>query len=574
MPRYASIVPAIRTVHGVDVFDYLIEDTADLQPGDIIRIPFRTRSIIGMIVSIADTSPFASKAVNIGAPTPLLRTKDAGVALLTGSASRCFTPRPSILTSWLRTVPKRAISTPSNQTSAQSPFPRRETRYALDRLQETYTCAQQSSGQVVIIVPWQHRAEQLAADLEAPCLHADMAAGRAWNAIQAFVSQQTRIIVTTRIGAWLSLFADCVILDEPENDDHKQDEMTPRLDARWTVSQAAQLIPQLSTVFVSTTPSVTSLDVPWEQVPSIEPHLTLEATLVGSRSKIDSITSSTLTRMEASIEEGRSCIVIHPIRGDRARFTCRDCGWIAPCNNCGFVLSRLSTGAVCRKCSKRATAPEHCINCGGLDLSRSVSGGDRLASQLTDQIGPGAQVVNLTDFWRMNIPEACTIVITNIALIGGVVEDIRRKERLVISFRRLAALCHSAKAHLIVQGDERLLAQCHQWLSREGLQLTWKKEQNERSLFGYPPSRHLAKLLIDGTADHAQSLYETIVQQAPSDWSVSLPLPVPYRPASRSPRFCLQLSAPLSTTSEAFTAFLQTFAGKAIIDLDPIAFFS
>lgn len=574
MPRYASIVPAIRTVHGVDVFDYLIADTADIQLGDIIRIPFRKRSIIGIIVAISSTSPFAEKAVDIGSPIPLLRTKHIGVELLQSAASRCFTPRPSILASWLRTVPKRATPVITQQKSNQHTLPTRDTRYAIDRLKETCARARQANGQVLIIVPWQYRAEQLAADLETHCIHADIAAGRAWKAIQAFASHETRIIVTTRLGAWLSLFADCVILDEPENDDHKQDEMTPRLDARWIVTRAAQLIPQLSTLFISTTPPVTKTDVPWEQVPSLEPTLTLEAMLPGSRSVIDSITSSTLTRMEASIEDGKPCIVIHPIRGDRARFTCRDCGWIAPCGNCGFVLSRLSTGAVCRKCSKRAIAPEQCKNCGCTDLSRSASGGDRLATQLTERVGPGAQVVHLTDFWHMNIPEACTVVVTNIALIGGSVEDIRRKERLVITFRRLAALCQIVKAHLIVQGDERLLAQCHQWLSREGLQLTWNKEKNERTLFGYPPSRHLAKLLIDGSADHAQSLYDKILQQASSDWSVSLPLPVPYRPTSRLPRYCLQISAPLSTTAEAFTSFLQTFAGKAIIDLDPIAFFS
>jgi hypothetical protein len=57
-----------------------------------------------------------------------------------------------------------------------------------------------------------------------------------------------------RVSAWLSVFADAVIIDEPENDDYKQDELTPRLDARWIVSETAQLAPHLSTIQASTTP--------------------------------------------------------------------------------------------------------------------------------------------------------------------------------------------------------------------------------------------------------------------------------------------------------------------------------
>ncbi len=574
MPRFASIVPAIRTVHGVDVFDYRVAEGADLQPGDIVRMPFRKKTLEGMVVALSGSSPVADKAVDLGSPAVLLRAGKDAAALLAASAARCFCPRPTVLASWLRGVPKRAAPQPVLPSTGQSGLPLRQPRYAIDRLSATVNIAREAAGQVLVLVPWQERAAKLAADLEASCLHAEVSAGRAWKAVQGFATRNDRILVATRVGAWLSVFADTVIVDEPENDDHKQDELTPRLDARWTVTRAAALKPSLSVLQVSTTPAVADLDADWDHVPDLEPVLTLEALLPGSRSKIESLTLSTLTAIEASVEEGRPVLVVHPVRGERARFTCRDCGWIAPCPNCGFVLSRLATGAVCRKCGKRSPAPAECAKCGGLDLSRSKSGGDRLAAQLAEKLGPGPRVLGLTELWHADIPAGATVVVTDIALVGGAVEDIRRKERLVIAFRRLAALCQSAGASLIVQGDERLLAQCHAWLSATGLHETWDKERSERALFGYPPARRVAKFLVDGSPDAAMAVYDDLVRRSPDTWTVSPPLPVPYRPVASSPRHCLQVSAPPDVPEEAFDTFLQSFAGKAIIDLDPIAFFS
>ena len=449
---YASIVPAIRTVHGVDVFDYKVADGSGLVPGDIIRVPFRKKLIVGMVINLSDTSPVANKAVDIGTPEPLLRSGQAGADLLASAADRCFSPRPSVLASWLREVPKRAVGLPRVSDQTQPGLPLRETRYAIDRVAETKRLAATTPGSMLVLVPWQERAEQVATALDASFLHADLAAGAAWKAVQKFTTGETRILVTTRIGAWLSLFADAVVIDEPENDDHKQDEMTPRLDARWIARQCAQLRPSLSLVSVATTPAVAWTDVDWDKVPTLEPVIAHESRQGRSRSKVDGLTASTLTRLEQDHEDGRPCFILHPIRGERARFTCRDCGWIATCPNCSFALSRTSTGAVCRKCGKRSLAPTECIKCGGLDLSRSMPGGDRLIQQLKEYL-PNAKVLGLTEFWHAQLPTGASLAVTDIALIGGAVEDIRRRERLAISVRRVAAMCQAAGVSLILQGD-------------------------------------------------------------------------------------------------------------------------
>jgi hypothetical protein len=63
-----------------------------------------------------------------------------------------------------------------------------------------------------------------------------------------------------------------------------------------------------------------------------------------------------------------------------------------------------------------------------------MSGSDRLTTQLMETLGPGARVIDLTELWHLSLPSQTTILVTDIAFIGGAVEDIRRKERLAITF--------------------------------------------------------------------------------------------------------------------------------------------
>ena len=573
--KYISFVPARRTTHAVDAFDYSIPNDAVIHKGDIIRAPFRNQEIVGMIVDVRDTSAIADKTKHIPHPAILLSAGYDAVTLLTLSAERSFCSRPSVLHSWIRTIPKKAKGlNPSSPTDTkQITIPLHDIRYTIDRISEIKKNISTIQGRVLILVPWQERAETLSASMHIPALHAKVSTARAWNIVQNFATGSTRILVTTRIGAWLSLFADTVIIDEPENDDFKQDEMNPRLDARWMVNCIAHIRKNMSTIQISTTPSITHTEIDWHLVPDLNPHLIISEFQSRGRSHVDAISSTALLRLEHDSQNTVPCFIVHPIRGERARFVCRDCGWIAPCTNCGFVLSRLTTDAVCRKCGKKSRAPSVCAHCNGIDLSKSISGGDRVREQIKNTLGDRVHVIGLANFWNMSLPEGATIVITDIALIGGAVEDIRRKERLAICFRRLCAIAENAKANLILQGEEKLIAQCRMWLTARGLQNAWKREIDERALFGYPPSFHMAKLLIDGDVLQADMLYSDVLLRLPTGYIASAPLPVPYRPISSKSRFCMQISAPITIQQNIFVAFLQQYVGKAIIDLDPIAFF-
>lgn len=573
---FISVVPALRTPFGVDVFDYKIDDGTILVPGDLIRVPFRKSQTPALVVALNTTSRFADKAVRLSSPAPLVRLGPAAVALLHATARHTFSSQPTVLLSWIRTVPQRAKSAES-PLLPQALTGREASTNILTtaRIETVIHEAQRAQGRVLILTPWQQRAEKLAQHLKVPVLHADLADGAAWTAWTAFIQQPQGLLIATRIGGWLVSCADTVIVDEPENDDYKQDELAPRFDVRFMVDFAKKSREGLRYLEIGTTPILMTDEIKPTAIPSIDLPLTLEPWQRNSFSSIDNLSANIVQRIDEALEQKRNVLVLHPIRGERSRITCRDCAWSMVCAFCAFPLTRQGSRGHCGRCSRTVDAPSVCPSCGGSDLNKSRSGKDRLAAQATKQFGEKAvQVVDLPDWHRLSLRSNSLVILTDLSLIGGFAEDIRRRERLVIAWRRLAASVASAQSELVVQGPEELLSQARSWLEATGLSNVWHEELKERRAFRYPPIYYRVKLLITGSLEEAETLRQDLTSSLPGTWTVDGPFPVLYRSSTRQPRQALHLIPPLNTDEDTLITSLEPFAKRAIIDLDPLAFFS
>lgn len=579
--RFITVVPAIRTVPGVDQFDYAVSSDAEVRVGDLLRVPFRSREIPGLVVSISDSSDHEARAILLDTPEIFLRFGDATASLLTETANRCFSSLPSVLHAWIRAVPKR-LKSPSlqNKTSRQLSLAPREARLLSDRLfgkNGLLSEAKKSRGRVLILTPWKQRVEFLAKHLDVDALHADLAMGASWKRVQSFAHSERAILVATRIGAWLSAVADVVLVDEPENDDHKQDELSPRYDARWIVDCASRLRPDLRIVSFGTTPRLGDLPADRqgnEIAPTVEADVNVEGWKKRSGSPIELLSPKTVNDIEAALADGRDVRVLHPVRGFRSRISCHDCGWCARCPACGWSLSLGERHTFCKRCGRRAEIPATCPSCGGTDFSRGMPGSERLAEQcqkyfksdlirVTDLASFDDWIIRATNDVRRATP---LIAITDLSLLAGAAEDIRRRERLISAWRRVAAGASRLNARLLVQGPEELLAECRSWLTTDGLRTAWKKELEERKTFGFPPAVPLVKILVDGDERAATILLNELGPDASGSY------PVPFRTATRKPRWVIHLRP--ATFDARLTARLETVKGRCFIDLDPIAFFS
>ena len=567
MPRYLRIAPGRRTIPGVESFDYAISDTADVCVGDVLWIPFQRSQIPGIVMEEIKSSRFADKIKTIEKPHVFLRTGASGAMLAQILADRTFSSLPTIVHSWLRTVPKK-IKPCNNQTSQkQKPIPPKR-HWVVDRInhatQGIKITLQESEGRTLIVTPWQSRAELLSREFDIPCLQAKTADGECWRLIQSFVEDPKARLVVTRVGAWLSVLADHIIIDEPENDDHKQDESSPRYDARNIAFEATRLTGgQLTTI--GTTPR---LGTDLENIPTIDVPLRLEVWQKRSGSDVELLSPQTVNDIREAIEDNAPVIIIHPISGERARASCSDCGFEMTCASCQFPVSRTPTGVYCKRCGKHDAMMAECSSCGGTDFSRSRPGTASLQRAILNVFpNDDIRVVDVPAFWETELREHTRVILTDISLLGGYTEDIRRRERLVIAWRRMSAMVQIVHGELIGQGAEQWISHARSWLESDGVRSAWTDELRERSAFGYPPASKIAKIIVAGTDVKANSILEDLGRTFPSK-RFSGPFPVPYRP--KNPRWIIHIHDILPTE----LTVLKRFSKQCIIDLDPIAFFS
>ena len=329
----------------------------------------------------------------------------------------------------------------------------------------------------------------------ATLLTSELAAGARFRAWSGFIRGDVRVLVATRAGAWLATESDLVILDEPENDDHKQDELAPRFDARWIAEQARHR--GVSSVLIGLTPRLTA-DMRASTVPTLMPRLTAIDTHRSDWSPISGLQRRTVNILEEALKTGSKIFIIHPIHGDRARVRCADCGWTAICARCGAALTIQGSRRTCLRCHSKTESALVCPSCGGHDLSRSRPGRERLSKDLLAH-GFNSQVRVLSiGEWndRPDLPPNALVILTDLSLLSGGVEDVRRKERLIVCFRRLADVCESASATLVVQSDPILLADAKSWLTGSGCLEALRHEAAERAQFHLPPAARLVKIII------------------------------------------------------------------------------
>lgn len=559
---FARVVPAIRTPLGVEHFDYSVPKDLNVKEGDLVLVQFRKQNIPALVVKLLKDSPFAAKAKPLVSSYGSISFPVSLIGLLDWTARNTFSSRPTVFSAWIRKLPKRI---PLNPLLTKERARERWNEGALGLMSATWTvCPEKAildaaekakSKRVLIVSPQKTMATQFAAAIPGSLLLlSDLADGAAFRAWSEWLAGKKGVLVTTRVGAWLAPCADLVLLDQPEQDDHKQDELTPRYDARKLIAWSARN-GGVKVEAVGITPSL-HVDDP---APTIDCELEIAVRHPNSRSPIPMIQSDVLNTIRD--HEG-PVVIIHPIRGESARFTCRDCGWQAVCASCGFPTSSIGGQALCRRCGWKGDAPLQCGACGGIDLGKSLPGIERLQAAWK-KYEPEREVEWRTmavDDLEKPLPDGSLVVMTDANLLAGVVEDIRRDERLVMAVRRLAARAASAKGKLILQTDEQLANRIPPWLTTEGFEAFRKAERALRASFGYPPSVRLVKAITETTLPKIP--YET-----------RGPYPVAFRTKSQKNRFIYHILPPKDVPNEDLIHELTALAKTAILDLDPIAFF-
>jgi primosomal protein N' len=589
----ARIIPSMRAPRGVDAFDYAIPEGMDVRAGDVVKIPFRKQIIAGLVRETgtrpSEGTAFANAGTEgarglkeIAGSYGSLRFSADTIAVLKALAAHSFSSQASVLRAWLGSLPKRERDGHDAPKPRQSSLCGHHDHFLMPNhvhgvIGESKELVR-SGAKILVLTPWASRAGWIADQLGAEALNSGKAAGARYRMWSSFVRRECSCLVATRLGAWLSAEADAVIVDEPENDDHKQDELSPRYDARRIAEAAAEMSGR-SLIKIGLTPPLDSF-VPSAQkieIPALDPRMIPVDVHRADWSDAAGLQGRTLMELERAVREKRPAFVIHPIHGERARLRCADCSWQANCSRCGAGLNVKAGKLVCLRCNHEEDIALACPVCGGTNLSKSRAGKDRLADDLRKKGMEGVRALSIGEWNALNrLPNNGMVILTDLSLFAGGAEDLRKKERLIIAFRRLADMCETSGSSLAVQSDAGLLAEAKTWLTAEGCENALKNELKERGLFRLPPAFRLLKIIFRGNEGFAKRQMNVIGERIRSDSSFALsgPFPVLYRPFSRTQRWIAHLSAPSGAKTEAFERAIEPLLKtNAIFDLDPIAFF-
>jgi primosomal protein N' (replication factor Y) (superfamily II helicase) len=370
-------------------------------------------------------------------------------------------------------------------------------------------------------------------------LHSGLTEAARRDERQRVQSGEARVVV----GARSAVFAPVrdlglICIDEEQDSSYKQ-ESDPRYDAR-TVAAKRAAIERAVALFGSATPRPES----WERLPRIE----LGGRLTGSLPPVDVVdlrreagyplSAPLLAQLGGIADGGGKAILLLNRRGIAPALHCRACGATIRCPHCDVSLVLHGDGSLrCHHCGHGEPAPKACPVCASPELARIGAGTQRLERELGKRL-PELELIRI-DADTVDRPEALSEALRRFAagdrtvLLGtqmvakghhfagvalaAVVDadtglampDFRAEERTFQLVTQLAGRSgRDAPGRVLVQTfqpDARPIVLA----SRHDVTRFLTDELERRRELGYPPFRHLVRVVVSGTgADPTTALAE------------------------------------------------------------------
>jgi primosomal protein N' (replication factor Y) (superfamily II helicase) len=419
---------------------------------------------------------------------------------------------------------------------------------------------------------------------------------------------EARIVVGARSAVFAPVPGLGVICVDEEHDASYKQESDPRYDARTVAAKRASLERAVA-VFGSATPRPES----WGSLERLE----LGGRLAGPLPPVRIVdlrreagyplSAPLLAELAAVAEDGGKAILLLNRRGVAPALHCRACGVTVRCENCDVALVLHGDATLrCHHCGHAEPAPSTCPACGSPELVRLGAGTQRLERELEAKLPelerirldadavekPGAVAAALA---RFAAADRVVLVGTQMVAKGhhfpgvalaAVVDadtglglpDFRAEERTFQLLTQLAGRSgRDAPGRVLVQTfqpDARAIG----FAARHDVTGFLAGELERRRALGYPPFRHLVRIVVTGPepADPLQALTELKDDLAGAD--VLGPAPLLRLRGRYRAQLVAKTDAPRRLASQAArllsaAAPAMRRAGlSAVVDVDPQGF--
>lgn len=439
-------------------------------------------------------------------------------------------------------------------------------------------------------------------------LHSGLTEAERRDERERIASREARIVVGARSAVFAPVHALGLICVDEEHDSSYKQESDPRYDARTVAAKRASLENAVA-VYGSATPRPES----WERLERLELGGRLGAALpsvlvVDMRREAGYPLSAALLQELARIEKGQGrAILLLNRRGVSPALHCRSCGRTHRCPDCDVALV-LHGGDVlrCHHCGHSEAAPELCRWCGSPELARIGAGTQRLEAELARRV-PALERIRLdadtaskpaalaAALDRFQHTERAVLLGTQMvakghhfagielaavidADLGLGMPDFRAEERTFQLVTQLAGRSgREAPGRVIVQTfqpDARPIT----FAARHDVSGFLAEELERRRALGYPPFRHIVRILVAGPSEDEPLRALTELRGRLAGGDVVGPAPLPRLRARHRAQLIAKTDAPRSVASQAgrwlsAAAPAMRKAGlTASVDVDPQSF--
>jgi primosomal protein N' (replication factor Y) len=359
-------------------------------------------------------------------------------------------------------------------------------------------------------------------------LHSGLTEAERRDERERIASGEARVVVGARSAVFAPVRELGLIVVDEEHDASYKQESDPRYDARTVAAKRASLEGAVA-VFGSATPRPES----WAALERLE----LGGRLLGRlppvrvvdlrREQGYPLSAPLLAELGKIAERGGKAILLLNRRGLAPAIHCRTCGVTRRCPNCDVALVLHADGLQCHHCGFREPTPELCPECGSAELARIGAGTQRLERELAARV-PELELIRLdadtkdptAALERFAAADRAVLLGTQMvakghhfagvglaavvdADTGMALPDFRSEERTFQLLTQLAGRSgRDAPGRVLIQTfqpDARTV----ELAARHDVEGFLTGELDRRRALGYPPFRHLVRIVVSGREPEA-----------------------------------------------------------------------
>lgn len=579
---YCEIVLSQRFPKHLGIFDYKIPSnlTSKIKVGQLVNIPFRKSTKEGVVIKIKKTSIAGKKIKSIKKivrNNPILTPKQILLAewmadyyfLSLGTIIKTILPptlkkKMSLKVKKFDSSNKPAVSANENEIIKEIVKGNKDDFfYQPASIQEKnavlFGLLQKMKNQILIILPTKKDIGIFFSSMpksvhkNSAIIHSGLNKTQYHAAWQSIINNKARVIIGTKLALFSPVINPAIlILDQEDNQNHKQADQNPRFDSRQVLQKMSEIY-KTKLLFINQSMTVDTyyqtINNKFVSLKKVDPSAKKPITIIDmkdeQKKKNYSLLSDKLQDVITEIlQQKKQIFLFINKRGSSSSVICRDCGLNITCDKCQQPLAYHTKDQTlyCHQCNKKSELPPFCSKCHGPNFKFVGSGTQKVENEI-NKLFPDKKIIRVDQDAEntKNLNSYNIIIGTELALpllkwdsIGlvGIVSadtflylpDFRSTER---TWHLLNKLIYLSRSHIIIQTYSPHNPAL-KYLNELNKDEFYKNELKERQSLNYPPFSHLIKLVYSNKdkkscLDEAQRLYK-VLKTSPLDVSILTPL--------------------------------------------------